>query len=125
MEQDPDQDMEDIFSHETFSELWNDSGIHGVLNMCHQELQESDFLAMQEGNSVPQPVEHGGAFPLPDPPVPTRSPAVPSTEDYAGEHNFELVFESSGMAKSVTCTVRPAGGRVGLESRLPGLSFEP
>ncbi|PIO30685.1 hypothetical protein AB205_0136420, partial [Aquarana catesbeiana] len=37
--------------------------------------------------------------------TPPPSTAVPSTEDYPGNHHLELEFEQNGTAKSVTCTV--------------------
>ncbi|XP_066487199.1 cellular tumor antigen p53 isoform X1 [Tiliqua scincoides] len=86
MEQDTDPDVEALLSQETFSELWRGIGINGIM----------------EGNHH-QPVEQGNIFPVPDL-TPITSSTVPSTEDYAGEHSFELVFETLGMAKSVTCT---------------------
>lgn len=90
-------------------------------NLGHQPLPESDFLALPEGSEHPQPVQHGGPFPLPEMPAPS---AVPSTEDYAGEHNFELLFKPSGMAKSVTCTVRVASApRRAPRAPRPFLSF--
>lgn len=48
-------------------------------------------------NLPPEPLSRDGAN--------SSSPTVPVTTDYPGEYGFELRFQKSGTAKSVTSTV--------------------
>ncbi|XP_060111698.1 cellular tumor antigen p53 [Heteronotia binoei] len=113
MEQSLDSDVEVPLNSETFSALWDTiQNSHDMFNPCmalpiHLELQPPERFPcpqfLQEGGSSGLGDGREGA-PTPDATVFATSSTVPSTEDYAGAHSFELMFEQSGTAKSVTCT---------------------
>nr|XP_056719600.1 cellular tumor antigen p53 [Euleptes europaea] len=98
---------------ETFFELWNTMQDSDML--LNQSLGLDMNLELQSPGELPDlsfALEEGtwGAgegsegAPAPDAANCTTSSTVPSTEDYAGDHCFELAFEQSGTAKSVTST---------------------
>ncbi|XP_073510749.1 cellular tumor antigen p53 isoform X2 [Phyllobates terribilis] len=94
--------MEPPLSQETFEDLWRllpDAELPGV--PYSGEYMDLGFplppimsAALQEGGV-------SSTF------APVSSSAVPSTEDYAGQHGLQLEFQQNGTAKSVTCTFSP------------------
>ncbi|XP_054851148.1 cellular tumor antigen p53 [Eublepharis macularius] len=113
MEQSLDSDVEPPLNNETFCELWNMVQDNDILfNQTAAPGMNLDLQPPIELFNVPFPQEGVGcgpgegieSVPAMDAAEAAASSAVPSTEDYAGEHGFELKFEKSGTAKSVTCT---------------------
>uniref|UniRef100_A0A452GW06 Cellular tumor antigen p53 n=1 Tax=Gopherus agassizii TaxID=38772 RepID=A0A452GW06_9SAUR len=117
-----DPGLEPPLSQESFSDFWSMMARRTAQDSTTQDSQglfslpDPDLsLALGLSDSadpsllLPQAGGSDGGWGLPDPapePPPT-SATVPSTEDYAGEHGFELAFQQSGTAKSVTCTYSP------------------
>ncbi|KAG9467322.1 cellular tumor antigen p53 [Eleutherodactylus coqui] len=98
--------MEPPLSQETFEDLWS---LLPASNIQAGMLGSDPVLLPLSG--VPQDFEYpltavqeegvSSTFA----PVPTS--AVPSTEDYPGQHALKLEFPQNGTAKSVTCTYSP------------------
>uniref|UniRef100_A0A6J0UX44 Cellular tumor antigen p53 n=1 Tax=Pogona vitticeps TaxID=103695 RepID=A0A6J0UX44_9SAUR len=124
LESDLDRTLSPLLSQETFQDLWgsleatDSTGFLDPGNMprpmgfsdlgfCPLYVQAENIPEVGGDRAdLPQP-GHPASDPLPDPAAPAAAPAIPCTEDYVGEHGFELAFETSGMAKSVTCTYSP------------------
>ncbi|XP_074839181.1 cellular tumor antigen p53 [Carettochelys insculpta] len=111
-----DPGLEMPLAQESFSDWWNsislplDKEDGGALE--RQELFDMNLgLPGSEDPSLPLPPAGPGTpsweLPGPAPDPPPTSSTVPSTEDYAGDHGFQLAFQQSGTAKSVTCTYSP------------------
>uniref|UniRef100_A0A8C8S6R6 Cellular tumor antigen p53 n=1 Tax=Pelusios castaneus TaxID=367368 RepID=A0A8C8S6R6_9SAUR len=103
--------LEPPLSQESFSDWWNMISEHPTDRETeNQELFDLGLSGSQDPSLLPSEAGgSGGGWELPGPapePPPTSS-TVPSTEDYAGEHGFQLAFQQSGTAKSVTCTYSP------------------
>lgn len=90
--------MDPPLSQETFEDLWSllpEANLHGVGYAEESELgfqYQPDMGRLQEG------WVRGTLAP---------GAAVPSTEDYPGQHGLQLEFQQNGTAKSVTCTYSP------------------
>ncbi|XP_058870379.1 cellular tumor antigen p53-like isoform X1 [Acipenser ruthenus] len=116
---DPVSDSLEPLSQESFQELWNIVGTRG--NEFWQEnddiFPELDGLETDAigGSSSSAEVLLGGPTLVQQHPLPyvsetataTTASTVPSTTDYPGELGFELRFQQSSTAKSVTCTYSP------------------
>ncbi|XP_069623753.1 cellular tumor antigen p53 [Ranitomeya imitator] len=102
MEPQSDGGMEPPLSQETFEDLWSllpDADLPEVPYSAENmdfgfPLQPMMPVALQEGWV-------SSTF------APVSSSAVPSTEDYPGQHGLQLEFQQNGTAKSVTCTYSP------------------
>ncbi|XP_062994720.1 cellular tumor antigen p53 [Elgaria multicarinata webbii] len=112
MDQAPEPDLSPLFSEESFPALWStvdEDNLQAVFQMEDVNsglLDPADLPALSFAvqGETPRPGEDQNHFHLRDPAAPIPASVVPSTEDYDGELGFELGFEQSGTAKSVTCT---------------------
>ncbi|XP_062840611.1 cellular tumor antigen p53 isoform X1 [Anolis carolinensis] len=111
MEMDPNEVLDLVpmpsspLSQDTFQTLWS-SLLDGKED---QSLLNPDLpypMSYEEGTS-PKAAEGDYSTLEPVSSVFVSTPIIPSTEDYVGDHGFELAFEQSGTAKSVTCTYSP------------------
>ncbi|XP_041094191.1 cellular tumor antigen p53-like [Polyodon spathula] len=114
---DPVSDSLEPLSQESFQELWSIIGTRGDeiweqnVNLF-PELESLQNEAICSSSNVevlfesPAPVQQ---HPLPSvSETATTASTVPSTTDYPGELGFELRFQQSSTAKSVTCTYSPS-----------------
>ncbi|XP_069806489.1 cellular tumor antigen p53-like [Dendropsophus ebraccatus] len=90
--------MDPPLSQETFEDLWS---LLPVANLHGDEDNMIDFHYPPVTMSVLQEEGVSSTF------APTPTSAVPSTEDYPGQHGLQLEFQQNGTAKSVTCTYSP------------------
>ncbi|XP_067411500.1 cellular tumor antigen p53 [Emydura macquarii macquarii] len=109
-----DSGLDPPLSQESFEDFWSmmsepptnvqpeNQELFNLQDLGLPSLVDASLLAPQAGGSGEGWVPAG---PAPEPP-PTSS-TVPSTEDYPGDHGFQLAFQQSGTAKSVTCTYSP------------------
>ncbi|XP_078392997.1 cellular tumor antigen p53-like [Cetorhinus maximus] len=114
--------LDEPLSQETFRELWNQLEVPSANVGLENELQiwENEFsglgLTMEEldNNPLEFPVLPDNPLPYPSSSqagpatdIPIASPCtVLATAEYPGPHQFQLQFQQSSTAKSVTCTVR-------------------
>ncbi|XP_053120759.1 cellular tumor antigen p53-like isoform X2 [Hemicordylus capensis] len=117
MQQLPDSDVEPPLIQETFPALWRmvkdgtgdnlDLDLYPDFDFDLQDPVEFPALPTEQERGSHGVEACGGGFPELDPMLPSTTSSPPSTTDYAGEHNFQLEFQKSGTAKSVTCTYSP------------------
>nr|QCO84576.1 tumor protein suppressor 53 [Latimeria menadoensis] len=118
-------------SQESFADLWNllPTSMSNNVDLLPEETWQAELDDLRLPGEMGAPLQtmtvssNFGAFleseleaglasaapPPPAPPAPAGesipvTSSVPSTEDYAGDHNFQLIFQQSSTAKSVTCT---------------------
>ncbi|XP_077170253.1 cellular tumor antigen p53 isoform X2 [Paroedura picta] len=104
MEQSSDSDLEPPLNSETFTEFWKTLGFRDNMEDLNMAMT-MDLGSQPPGDldDLPDTILEGLGDGL-NTATCTTSSTVPSTEDYAGDHCFEVSFEPSGTAKSVTCT---------------------
>ncbi|KAI1903327.1 hypothetical protein AGOR_G00026060 [Albula goreensis] len=96
-------------SQETFQVLWQSVTVPaedenwGSLDNYLMPLQEEFDEKLFDVPATPVPQPSGSALDSGAPPAST----VPTTTDYPGELGFQLHFQQSSNAKSVTCTYSP------------------
>ncbi|XP_073479589.1 cellular tumor antigen p53 [Aquarana catesbeiana] len=95
-----DNGMEPPLSQETFEDLWSLLPAIQTVNCPEEGFPELIYSLPPTMTTL----QEGGITSTFTPPPST---AVPSTEDYPGNHHLELEFEQNGTAKSVTCTYSP------------------
>ncbi|KAM4039684.1 cellular tumor antigen p53-like isoform 2-T2 [Anomaloglossus baeobatrachus] len=90
--------LEPPLSQETFEDLWSLLPVDDVA-------YKDEPLGLEYSLSpIMSDIQEGGVsstFAL------VSNSAVPSTEDYPGQHSLQLEFQQNGTAKSVTCTYSP------------------
>ncbi|XP_075703490.1 cellular tumor antigen p53-like [Rhinoderma darwinii] len=94
--------MEPPLSEETFEDLWRLLPVDEIQDVSCDEVHMLDYNYQLQ--PVMSALQEGGVSST-FAPVPTT--AVPSSEDYPGQHGLKLEFQQNGTAKSVTCTYSP------------------
>nr|AEW46988.1 tumor protein p53 [Callorhinchus milii] len=113
-----DELLEEPLSQETFGDLWNQLDFPPIRaeetlpwpnvdpgwgDSALEELNRVWLVTGETSGGYTEPLGPAQVQPPAEPPVLTTS-AVPSITDYAGPHNFQLLFQQFSTAKSVTNT---------------------